>query len=211
MDEQTRLASFGVRYFKAGTAARAASGAFDPYSYETFAGKHAVSIAAGDCAFYLSDDCKSAHLTRGPATIRSAHFATLVRGFAPENKSSSLLGSTVLPYINGCSTKQIFHPDRVGDPTLQMLLMPPHTSEQHHHVHSTARSVYILSGRGHCVVGVDGAVKFPLETGTVCVFSPMSAHHFETQDEALVVLPVHVWSSSSAEYDHPMFNGTFKI
>lgn len=211
MNEQKRLVELGVNYFKSGTIARAGSGAFDPYFFETFAGRHSVSIAAGDCAFWVSDDRKTALVQRGPAMIESSHFATLIRGFAPENKSSTLLGSTVLPYINGCSTKQIFPPDRIGDPTLQMLLIPPRTSEQHHHVHSTARSVYILSGRGSCVVGMDDAVKFPLETGTVCVFSPMSAHHFETQDEALVVLPVHVWSSSSAEYNHPMFNGTFKI
>jgi hypothetical protein len=41
----------------------------------------------------------------------------------------------------------------------------------------------------------------------------MCPHHFETQNEPLKVLPVHIWSAlpGGAEYDHPMFNGTFLI
>ena len=210
MSEQSRLASLGMSYFEPGSTAHVISHDADPYYFETFVGNHAVQVQKGDCVFWLSDDRKTAHLQRGPAKIESRHFATMVRGFSPENKTSTVTGRTVLPYINGCSTKQIFAPDRAGDPTLQMLIIPPQTSEQHHHIHSTARCVFILSGSGTCVVGMGGATTIPLKPGTVCVFNPMSPHHFETQDESLVVLPVHVWSSSGAEHDHPMFNGTFR-
>lgn len=200
-----------MRHFPSGSQSKVFSDEADPYYFETFVGAHTVNVSRGDCLFWLSDDKKSANLQRGVATIQTSHFATLVRGFAPENKSSTVTGNTVLPYINGCSTKQIFAPDRPGDPTLQLLHIPPGTSEQHHHIHSTARCVYVLSGRGTCVVGMNRNVTVPLEPGTVCIFNPMSPHHFETQNEALVVLPVHVWSSSIAEHDHPMFNGTFRI
>lgn len=210
MNDQNRLAKLGMRFFLSGTKAHVRSQESDCYYYETFAGSHTVAIQAGDCLFWLSDDRKSAHLSRGPSTILTPHFATMIRGFAPESKSSTITGGTVLPYINGCSTKQIFAPDRPGDPTLQVLHMPPGTSEQHHHIHPTARCVYILSGRGKCIVGMGDPETVTLETGSVCVFDPMSPHHFETESEALTVLPVHVWSSSGSEHDHPMFNGTFR-
>ena len=46
----------------------------------------------------------------------------------------------------------------------------------------------------------------------VAVLERMCPHHFETGDQGLVVLPVHVWSSvPSAEHNHPMFNGTFTM
>ncbi len=211
MSDQSRLASLGMSYFKPGSSNHVISDPSDPYYFETFVGSHKVQVQQGDSVFWLSSDLKTAHLSRGPVSIQSPHFATMVRGFAPESKTSTVTGKTVLPYINGCSTKQIFPPDRAGDPTLQMLIIPPRTSEQHHHIHSTARCVYILSGRGTCVIGMGGTTTIPLEPGTICIFNPMSPHHFETQEEQLVVLPVHVWSSSGAEHDHPMFNGTFRI
>lgn len=211
MADQSRLSFLGMNYFKPGARAHVVSDPSDPYYFETFIGAHEVEVPQGDCLFWLGADLKTAHLTRGGTTLQSPHFATLVRGFAPENKSSTVTGKTVLPYINGCSTKQIFPPDRAGDPTLQMLIIPPESSEQHHHIHSTARCVYVLSGRGTCVIGMNGATTVPLEPGTVCIFNPMSPHHFETQTEQLVVLPIHVWSSSESEHNHPMFNGTFRV
>lgn len=204
---------FGVRYFKPGAQAKAISDPKDPYYFECYAGKNSVSVSAADCVFWLSDDKITACLNRGPATIESLHFATVIRGFAPENKTSTIVNKTILPYINGCSTKQIFPPDRPGDPTLQMLYIPPNATEQAHHIHSTARCVYVLSGHGRSVVGMDKKTTATnLEPGMVCVLERMCPHHFETEDSALVVLPVHIWSTvPGGENNHPMFNGTFRI
>lgn len=211
MNIQNCMSDMGMTYFGSGSVGNKRSEDCDAYFYETFVGSHNIEVMQGDCVFWLSDDKKTAHLQRGKAQIKSRHFATMVRGFAPEDKTSTIKGKTVLPYINGCSTKQIFPPDRPGDPTLQLLMIPPHSSEQQHHIHSTARCVYVLSGKGVCVLGVGNTKRVPLEEGGVCVFNPMASHHFETTDESLIVLPVHVWSSTEEEHNHPMFNGTFRI
>ena len=47
-----------------------------------------------------------------------------------------------------------------------------------------------------------------LKPGMTCILAPMCPHHFVTGDEPLSVLPVHVWSSTAAEWNHPMFLGT---
>lgn len=213
MPNRSAGALFGVKYFKAGSKERIIADPSDPYYYETFVGGHEIRVERGDCAYWLEADLKTAHLTRGPATVRSEHFCTLVRGYAPENRSTSITNGTVLPYVNGCSTKQLFPPDRPGDPTLQMLLIPPQSSEQAHHIHSTVRSVYVLAGRGTSVVGMNKKTESTtLEPGMVCILERMCPHHFETADSPLLVLPVHVWSTSPhVENNHPMYNGTFRM
>lgn len=204
---------FGVQYFLEGAKEKIVAPEHDAYYYETYVGAHSITIERGDCAFWLDESKAKAHLTRGPAKIKSPHFATLIRGYAPENRTCEFTDTTVLPYVNGCSTKQIFPPERPGDPTLQLLKIPPFSSEQAHHIHSTVRSVYVLSGEGTSVVGMNKrSNSAPLKPGTVCVLNKMCPHHFETADSYLVVLPVHVWSTTpGVEEIHPMFNGTFKI
>ncbi len=204
---------FGAHYFLPNSIHHFVSSEADPYSYEVYVGKQSISVNRGDCVYMISSDKKSAALIRGAANVSSEHFAVLIRGFAPENKTSSVTNGTVLPYVNGCSTKQIFPPDRPGDPTLQMLHIPPFSSEQVHHIHSTTRAVYVLSGEGKSVVGMkDKSFAHPLIPGTVAVLERMCPHHFETGDQGLTVLPVHVWSSvPSAEHNHPMYNGTFTM
>jgi mannose-6-phosphate isomerase-like protein (cupin superfamily) len=92
--------------------------------------------------------------------------------------------------------------------------MPPGSREQEHHVHSTARVVLVLEGRGKSVVGLGGGVRErELLPGTVCIFDPMCPHHFETPfSEPLAVAPLHVFSAiPGVETNHPMFNGTVRI
>lgn len=211
MVDQEQFKGLGFRLFSTRDNARAVAAESDPYYYEAYVGSHDIKVERGDCLFSLNQNKTEARLQRGPINITSSNFAVLVRGFAPDNKTSQFSRQTVLPYINGCSTKQIFAPDRPGDPTLQLLFIPPSTTEQHHHIHSTARCVYVLSGSGVCVLGMGNQHRIPLEAGMMCVFDPMSPHHFETQKEPLWVLPVHVWSSSEAEHHHPMYQGTFRI
>lgn len=205
--------AYGARFFDVGEKGSLRSQESDPYQYQLFVGEHVVRVEAGDCAYWLSENSKVAHLDRGPCEIRSLHFLAIVRGFAPESKTSTLTRGTVLPYINGASTKQIFAPDRPGDPTLQLLLMPPHTMEQAHHIHSTARLVYVLEGSGISVVGQKGNTSTQiLKAGMTIALDRMCPHHFKSFEESLLVMPVHVWSSIGRdESNHPMFNGTFEV
>ena len=144
--------------------------------------------------------------------MESNEFAVFIRGYAPPEKSASLRSRMTLPYVNGCSTRQIFPPERIGDPTLQLLNIPPYSSEQAHHIHSTVRVVHVLAGRGHSVVGMnDASIRTALAPGMMCILDNMCPHHFETDDSKLLVMPVHVWSTAPGglECVHPMFNGTF--
>jgi hypothetical protein len=201
---------YGVEYFAPGAKAIALAQEDDLYFYTTYIGQHAISVERGDCVYYLSEDKTTAHLQRGPISLDSKHIATVVRGYMPENKSSSIITKTNLPYVNGCSTKQVFPPDRLGDPTLQLLDIPPYSAEQAHHIHSTVRVAYILKGTGRSIVGMEQ--KFIVEDlypGKTVILQKMSPHHFETDGEHLIVLPLHVFSSiGNLENNHPMFNGT---
>jgi mannose-6-phosphate isomerase-like protein (cupin superfamily) len=201
---------YGVQYFDAGLNTVVTAKEDDLYYYQVFIGVHSVEVAQGDCVYFLSDDKKTAYLNRGPVTIQSSHVATVIRGYMPENKSSGITTKTNLPYVNGCSTKQIFSPDRLGDPTLQLLDIPPYSAEQAHHIHSTVRVAYIISGTGRSIVGMDEEnVIEDLYPGKTVVLEKMCPHHFETDGKHLIVLPLHVFSSIGAsELNHPMFNGT---
>lgn len=204
---------YGARYLPAGTRTVVTASADNLYYYKCFIGAHTIQVEFGDCVFFLGHDRTTAFLRRGPCKVESEHIASIVRGYMPENRSSTVMNRTVLPYVNGCSTKQVFPPDRLGDPTLQLLDMPPFTSEQQHHIHSTARVVYVQAGRGHSIVGMDTAfATTELTPGMVCILEPMCPHHFTTEAERLIVLPLHIFSSvHGLEHQHPMFNGTHRV
>lgn len=204
---------FGVRYFSRGERAVVEARPENLYFFTSYIGQHEVAVDRGDCVYWFSDDLETARCQRGPTTVASRHLATVLRGYTPETRSTTMHQGTTLPYVNGCSTKQLIAPERVGDPTLQLLYMPPHTTEQAHHIHSTVRVVYILRGGGTSVVGTPSyAARHELVPGMVCILEPMCPHHFETTDEPLVCVPLHVFSSSGArELDHPMFNGTHLV
>ncbi len=110
----------------------------------------------GDHIWYISDDKKFAMVDSTPGSFPSSHFAVVMRGYTPAPRTIGIDGITILPYVNGCSTKQLVPPPRAGDPTLQYLLIPPFSKEQAHHIHSTVRAVYVLSGKGVSIVGMEG-------------------------------------------------------
>ena len=128
-------------------------------------------------------------------------------------RSSTFTRGTDLPYINGCSTKQLIHAARPGDPTFQCLYIPTGTSEQAHHIHATPRVVYVAQGRGKSIVGTPGQnSEYELNEGDVIILGKMIPHHFVTEESDLLVLPVHVYSTiGQQEFDHPMYNGTHKV
>lgn len=198
-----------VWYFPAGHVGRHEAPDDESYHYDLFMGPADVVVYKGDCVYWL-DLPHTARLDVGPTVVKSDAFAVVIRGFKPEPATARFgCKLPVLPYVNGCSTSELFRPPRLGDPTLQRLLIPGGSSEQAHHIHSTSRIVYVLRGRGVSVVGMDSPTRTDLLPGMVCVLQPMVPHHFETPGgEPLEVLPLHVWSSTSGESNHPMFRGT---
>lgn len=215
MTDDEILTRFGARYWEPGQAGMYRAAPDNLYDYACFIGPYTIDLGRGDSIFMLSSDKRTVSRHRGSdgsTAVSSDHFAVLIRGYMADSMTRRIdEGSTVLPYVNGCSTKQLFPPERAGDPTFQQLIIPPFSAEQAHHIHSTVRAVYVLAGRGVSKVGMEGReVATELKPGMTCVLEPMCPHHFETpQGEPLTVLPVHVWSSTgSAEFSHPMFNGT---
>ncbi|MDX2049780.1 MAG: cupin domain-containing protein [Rickettsiaceae bacterium] len=205
---------YGVRYYHTSSSAIHEASKDQTYYFKTFIGRaENIQVESGDCIYYLSDDLQFGILKRGQCNINSLHCATIIRGYMPSEASASLTGITVLPYVNGCSTRQLLPPARQGDPTLQLLKIPPYSSEQANHIHTTVRVAYILEGKGRSIVGMEGkTVSYDLTPGTVCILDPMCPHHFETTyGESLKVVPLHVFSSTVLESSHPMYNGTHII
>lgn len=210
--------SYGAYYYQPGTEPTSRdSRPDDLYFYRAFVGSNMVALQPGDSLITLSPGKSEAMWLSAGDGVRHAmvnHFGLMFRGYQCGNKTVSLGERVNLPYINGCATRQLFAPERVGDPTFQQLTIPPYTSEQKHHIHPTARVVYVLKGRGFSIVGQAGNVEeTELLPGMVIVLDPMSPHHFRTEGDYLTVLPVHVFSSGPANMDnnHPMFNGTKEV
>jgi mannose-6-phosphate isomerase-like protein (cupin superfamily) len=186
------------------------SGDNDLYQYKVYVGRHSVQTTKRSSYWYIDND-QVVSTTGNGDIIDSTIVCVEIFGYTPETRSSSFSKLTDLPYINGCSSKQLINPNRLGDPTWQMLHIPPYTSEQAHHIHSTARIVYVLKGKGKSHVGQAKKVNdFNLEPGDVLILDKMIPHHFSTKDTGLVVLPLHVFSSVDQEFNHPMFNGTHR-
>jgi mannose-6-phosphate isomerase-like protein (cupin superfamily) len=209
------MSQYGAYYYRHGEELVHDSRSNDLYFYQAFIGSHKLNPDSVKGSYiYLSDDKKEALWSVADKEVDSKHFAVYIAGYQCGDKSTSLGELTNLPYVNGCSTRQIFSPERLGDPTLQQLTIPPYTAEQMHHIHPTARVVYVLKGKGWSIVGqADSCTETELTEGMVCVLDPMCPHHFRTEGDSLTVLPVHVWSSlpSNMEQNHPMFNGTKEV
>jgi hypothetical protein len=198
------------RLFKPGQTEVIESGDQDLYQYKTYLGNHLVETNRRSSYWYISNG-EVVSQTGNGIRIHSDTLCVEIFGYTPEKRTSTFGKLTDLPYINGCSSKQLITPNRLGDPTWQMLYIPPYTSEQAHHIHSTARIVYVLSGKGKSHVGQHKATKtFDLVPGNVLILDKMVPHHFSTAKEGLIVLPLHVFSSINQEFDHPMFNGTHR-
>jgi len=185
----------------------------DLYYYRAYMGEHELpDFASGGSCLMVANDRRSVKWTR--MWGESKHIAVYLPAYQCGEKTTSLSERANLPYVNGCATRQLFPPERIGDPTFQQLTMPPYTSEQMHHIHPTARVVHVLKGRGWSIVGQDGDdEETELTEGMTCVLDPMCPHHFRTEDTPLTVLPIHIFSSTpqAIESNHPMFNGTKEV
>jgi quercetin dioxygenase-like cupin family protein len=180
------------------------------YAHTIYTGKQSVEVEEGDTAWVVYSN--TAVVIPGPTTVDSERMCVVIRGYVCPKRSTDINGSdTNLPYINGCSTDQLIHPIRPGDPTLQKLTIPPYASEQRHHIHSTPRIVYVYEGIGESIVGMKGEDKYLLEVGDVIILDKMEPHHFETKEKSLTVIPLHVYSSTPLEHQHAMKVGTHEI
>ena len=183
------------------------------YAHTIYTGEHAeICVEEGDTAWVVNAHTDDVSVYKGEVVIESYYMCVIIRGYSCPNKTVDIDGSdTNLPYINGCSTDQLIHPIRPGDPTLQKLTIPPYASEQKHHIHSTPRVVYVYSGTGDSIVGMQGKDKYLLEKGDVIILDKMLPHHFETQEESLTVIPLHIYSSTPLEHQHAMKIGTHEV
>jgi len=183
----------------------------DLYQYKVYIGKHSINTNTLSSYWYIDKE-NVVSKTGDQQVIESDSVCVEIFGYTPETRCSSFNRGTDLPYVNGCSTKQLIPPVRPGDPTFQMLFIPVHTSEQVHHIHSTPRVVYVVKGSGYSIIGTSIYNNtYELKEGDILILDKMIPHHFETKDESLTVLPIHVFSSTILEHDHPMFNGTHKV
>jgi hypothetical protein len=182
------------------------------YQYRVYVGKNKIKTDS-KCSYWYIDSSSVYCCTGDGSIIDSNIMCVEIFGYTPENKMSTFRRGTDLPYINGCSTKQLIPVSRPGDPTFQMLLIPSGTSEQSHHIHATSRIVYVLKGQGNSIVGTpNNCVSYPLCEGDIIILSKMIPHHFETKDKDLIVLPLHIFSSIAIEeFNHPMYNGTHRV
>jgi len=214
------LNEYGATFFHPGEAKTLIHEAIPSnlYHYKAFFGSQEVEIPRHSTFFYLTlsmDGDFFFHAVNGinNPSCSNMSFGVLITGYMLNEKYAEVSEKFNLPYVNGCCTKQIFQPERAGDPTVQLLRIPSFSEEQAHHIHSTVRVVHILKGKGTAIIGMEKkVVMVPLTAGMSMVLEPMCPHHFATDDTALVCLPVHVFSSSGAsENNHPMFNGTFMM
>jgi mannose-6-phosphate isomerase-like protein (cupin superfamily) len=182
------------------------------YQHRVYIGKNDIETNARSSYWYVDKDRVVCETGTG-SVIKSKSMCVEIFGYTPETRMSTFNRGTDLPYVNGCSTKQLIPAARPGDPTFQYLYIPAGTSEQVHHIHATPRIVYVARGCGKSIVGTPGKnAEYELKEGDVIILGKMIPHHFETSDQDLIVLPLHVFSSvGQQDFDHPMFNGTHKV
>lgn len=188
------------------------SGPNELYQYKVYVGFNVIKTDKRSSYWFIDND--TVYCKTGDDTELTSHkMCVEIFGYTPENRSSTFGRGSELPYINGCSTKQLIPTARLGDPTFQLLYIPEGTSEQMHHIHATPRVVFVSKGRGRSIVGTAGKnTIYDLVENDVIILGKMIPHHFETTDSELIVLPVHIFSSTgSDEFNHPMFNGTHKV
>jgi quercetin dioxygenase-like cupin family protein len=110
-----------------------------------------------------------------------------------------------LQYIDGCSDTLLVPPPVFGDPCLNLLYLPPGTT-QTAHTHPSLRAGLIAAGEGRCHTR---GGQHDLLPGTAFLIEAESLHSFHTTDHALYVIAFHPDSDFGPRHDdHPMVNRT---
>jgi mannose-6-phosphate isomerase-like protein (cupin superfamily) len=112
-----------------------------------------------------------------------------------------------LRYIDGCTDTLLVSPPRLGEPCLNHLHLPKHTT-QSPHTHPSIRVGVIASGSGECVTKEK---RYPLQPGLAWWIPAGVVHSFDTNDEALNVIAWHPDSDyGPTDENHPMLNKTIR-
>jgi len=110
-----------------------------------------------------------------------------------------------LRYIDGCSDSLLISPVTMGDPCLNLLHLPPRTT-QTEHVHPSCRLGMIVGGEGVCRTPQSDT---QLAVGDVFSIPPNALHSFHTTSNTLQVIAWHPDSDfGPTNADHPMINRT---
>ena len=110
-----------------------------------------------------------------------------------------------LRYIDGCSDTVLISPLVLGDPCLNLLVLPPGT-RQTPHTHPSVRVGLVVGGRGVC-----RPVAGPLELNpnSIFILPPDAIHNFDSDDESITIVAYHPDSDCGpSDSSHPMLNRT---
>lgn len=110
-----------------------------------------------------------------------------------------------LKYIDGCTDSLLISPPIKGDSCLNLLHIPPGTT-QSSHTHPSFRIGVVFDGAGDCAVGAE---RHSLEALTAFFIGAGVDHHFKTEDHHLRVVAFHPDSDFGPDNEnHPMLNRT---
>ena len=174
---------------------------------------HYVAVGSGTLAL---------HGSFGDYTLREGQFACVPGNAAIQGDGAALISTRLawlgmpmiggpieergrLGYIDGCSSTVLIAPLRVGDPTMNLLYVPPGT-DQTAHTHPSLRAGLVYSGNGVCRVA-EG--DFPLEPGVAFCIPANKLHSFHAPDDSLRLVVFHPDSDTGpTDEEHPMMNRT---
>jgi quercetin dioxygenase-like cupin family protein len=111
-----------------------------------------------------------------------------------------------LTYIDNCRSTLLVHPNRLGDPCLNLLTFPPNV-KQTMHIHPTMRLGAVISGEGFCL---HEDQKASLNTGDIFYLEDAAPHCFHSGAKPLVVVAYHPDSDlGPTDAAHPMLSRTY--
>jgi hypothetical protein len=110
-----------------------------------------------------------------------------------------------LRYIDGCMDTLLIPPPMRGDPCLNALYFPAHTS-QTEHTHPSVRIGMVVRGSGECRTP---EASFPLAPGLAFIIRAEGRHSFTTAEDEMLVVAYHPDSDYGPTHEaHPMINRT---
>jgi len=145
----------------------------------------------------------------GPAKIISKGVGAISSAYAGFNVCGGPIEEVgKLRYINGCTYTLLVPPVRKGDPCLNHLHFPAH-STQTPHTNPSVRVNVVYHGSGVCLVPEDEKQKVSLVSGYVFVIKTDTLHSFNTEGESMDVITFHPDSDvGMTDDDYPMVNRT---
>jgi hypothetical protein len=173
----------------------------------------------GNTTIVLDD--KTIHLEEGQyfsffvkenitVTTESKTFLVIRLGYKAVNQSGWVEKKGRLSYIDGCSDSLLIFPNRLGDPSLNLLYFPE-TIDQTFHIHPSIRIGCVIDGAGFSDVKSSGTgSEIPLNTGDIFCLEEQESHRFKTKNNSMTVIAWHPdgdWGPT--DHNHSMINRTY--